>query len=274
MATPLEIEILTKYIGAGAARAILDQEKLAAATKDLSREMGVVNVSMDEVNKILGKTEEKAATNHRQMRLLAHTLGSDVPGGAAILESAFTAMEGSEGSAMASTFLLAAGLEMLRGAIEKISEETKESQKIADEFYTAKGSEVVENQRTAFEQAEVAEAIYHHNLLRNTRDSISQAAELARTLLNSRKAAFEGAEDKRKGIADSQVEDMEQRGVVSHETAAKMKEQIDQAYHQRKIAMMIAEDQLEVQILANQLNAKRVGLRSDETREADRKSVV
>jgi hypothetical protein len=237
----------------------------AGASKDLSAEMGVVNVSAQDVEKALGKSEATAGMNERQMRRLASTLGRDIPGGAELFEAAFSGMQSEEGAMMGSTFLLIAGLQMLQTAIANLNDGRKESQKMADELADsdAKVSKVTEEQTKAFEEADVSEANFFHNLTRNANDAVDATAKLATALFNARKAAFEKQADTNNGAAEKEIETMEQRGVISHATAVRMKEQIDQEYHQRKVAMMIAEDQIEAAQAQLNLANKKIEAQTD-----------
>jgi hypothetical protein len=246
-------------------------QSAASASKDLSAEMGVVNVSAQDVENALGKTEKAAGVNERQMRMLASTLGRDIPGGGELFEAAFAGMQGEEGAMMASTFLLIAGLEILQNAIANLNEGKKESQKLADELADsdAKVSKVTEEQTKAFEEADVAEANFHHNLIRNANDAVDATIKLATARLNAQKANFEKQEDTKHNVADNEIEAMEQRGVISHATAVKMKEQIDEEYHQRKVAMMIAEDQMEAAQAQLNLANKKIEMQTDTGAEGD-----
>jgi hypothetical protein len=240
-------------------------QQAGASSKDLSASMGVVNVSAQDVEKALGKSEKAAELTHRQMRALASTLGRDIPGGGELFEAAFATMEGEEGKMMGATFLLIGGLEMLRSAIEQLNEGRKESQKIADELIDsdAKISKVTEDQTRAFEEADVSEANFFHNLTRNANDAVDATAKLATALFNARKSAFENQDSANNGIAGKEIESMEQRGVISHAAAVRMKEQIDEEYHQRKVAMMIAEDQLEAAQAQLNLANKKIETQTD-----------
>ena len=234
----------------------------AAASEDLGKQMGVITVSGEDAAKILGKGGEKAEMSHLSMRRLAHVMGSEVPGGAALMEAGFTS---AESAMMSSTFLLIAGMEMLKSSIEKINNDKATATKISDGLADAdaKHTDVIEKQREALDRAEVAEAEFHHNYQRHAQDSIAAAEKFAAAVL---KASFSSAADEdstRKGVMEREVADMEQRGVISHDAAVKAKEMIDLQYEQRKLERMLAQDRKEEEASAYHLFTKQVEARND-----------
>ena len=259
----LRIE-LDGYVMPGAKEA---QEQMAGGAKKLADEMGVVSVSGKEVEKILGKGGEAAEMSHLSMRRLAHAMGSEIPGGAALMESAFTSAEGGMTSA---TFLLLAGVEMLRGAIEKINKEREQSRRLSEELADADAqtTKVVDAQREALDKAEVAEAEFHHNYTRNAHDAVAAAEKLADAVAKASFSQAEGGDSKHKSIAEKGVEDLEHRGVISHAAAVQLKEQIDLEYEARKLQRQAAQDRLEEAALARQLGNKQIAARNDLTAEA------
>lgn len=241
----LTIQIILDLIGQGKTEEARQKlEALKTTSADLSQQMGVVTVSGAEVEKILGKGGEKAELTHLAMRRLAHAMGSEIPGGAELMESGF---EVAENGMMSATFLLIAGIEMLKNAIEHLNKEKADAAKISNALADAdaKHTEVIDRQREALEQADVAEAEYLHNLTRNTIDAIARSSELADKLIKARLAASEGEDNTRKGIAGQQIDEMERRSVISHATALQMKEQLDIQYEQQKLLRMKAQDQVE-----------------------------
>ena len=91
-----------------------------------------------------------------------------------------------------------------------------------------------------------------HNLTRNTEDAIGKASELINTLIKARNAAGESQDNSRKEIAGKEIEEMEQRGVISHATALRMKEQLDIQYEQQRLLRIKAQNQLEFDELQRQ----------------------
>lgn len=263
----LNIQIVLDLLGAGKAdEARQKLEEIKKTNADLSKEMGVVNVSGADVEKILGKTGEKAEVSHLAMRRLAHAMGSEIPGGAALMEAGF---EGAENGMMGATFLLMAGVEMLRAAIGKINKEKGESQKLSEALADAERAttKAVDAQREALERADVAQAEFFHNYLRNAHDASEAAAKLYEAQL---KASFENAgneDSSRKRIADKAVDELERRGVLSHEAAVKAKEQLDLEYEARKLARQQAEDiAIEGEIARQQAN-KEIAVHVDQVKE-------
>ena len=242
-----------------AANGLLAETKSSA--EELAKQMGVINVSNEDVAKALGKTGEKSEMTHLSMRRLAHAMGSEIPGGAALMEAAF---EASTEPMMGATFLLIAGIEMLKSSLEKINKEKEQATKIADALADADAehTKVVENEREALEKADVAQAEFLHNYIRNTQNAIDQAEKLAQAMLKTIANGDAGADAGRHEAAGREVENMEQRGVVSHAVALKMKEQLDIAYEQQKLARMIAQDAIEEQMVAKQLQIKQAAAAS------------
>ncbi|HSY20267.1 MAG TPA: hypothetical protein VK815_18120 [Candidatus Acidoferrales bacterium] len=234
----------------------------ADEVKALNKEMGVVIVTAEDVSKATGKTGEAAEMSHRSFRHLAHTLGHEIPGAAALMEAGF---EGSTEPMMGATFLLIAGIEMLRTAIEKVNKEQAESKKIGEALNDLDGerSKAVEKTRDALDEAETAEAVFYHNFIRNTEDAIGKASALAQAILKTRTGTGEANDSASKGIAEKNIEDMEQHGVISHASALKMKEQLDIEYEQRKLVRMIAQDAVEREILINQFQNKSLDVDKD-----------
>jgi hypothetical protein len=264
------IEILVKYGVAGREdieAAIALQKEAGKTAADLSKEMGVVSVSQADVDKALGKGGEKAELTGRAFKRLAHSLGSEIPGASALMEAGF---EGATEPMLGATFLLMAGIEMLRSAIEKINKESEASKRIGEELadLDSTRSKSTEKVRDALEEAEVAEEVFHHNFIRNTEDAIAKASALAQAILKASIAASEGNDSTRKGVAEKEIEEMEQRGVISHDTALKMKEQLDIQYEQQKLQRMIAQDAVEREIMVTQLNNKQLAIGQDKQAEA------
>ena len=236
---------------------------MADKSLDILVKLGVIGKEdVKAVNDLMGETGKKtedagksAEISHGSFRKLAHVLGSEIPGGAALMEAGFTS---ATEPMMGATFLLIAGLEMLKNAIEKINEQEKESLLLAGELadIDATHSKVIEKKQDALEAAAVAEENFHHNLVRNTRDSIAETSKLAAELLKVASANAGGQHEEKKNLAEKQIDEMEQRGVVSHETATAMKMQVDYAYHRNKVMMMMAEEQVQKQIDEGELKAK------------------
>jgi hypothetical protein len=229
------------------------------STKDLAAQMGVINVSSEDAAKILGKVGEKTELTHLSMRRLAHAMGSEIPGGAALMEAGFEA--GAE-PMLASIFLLTAGVEMLRSALDHLDKEKEQATKISDALADADSAHIktIESEKEALEHAEVSQAEFYHNYLRNTRDAIDAAEKLAAAVLKTAVQTGDETANRRKGIAENEIEDMEKRGVLSHAAALKMKEQLDIAYEQEKLVRMKAQDELEVRLLASQSDSKQYQL--------------
>lgn len=215
------------------------------AVNDLLRESGTATE----------KAGESAEMSHRSFRRLAHTLGSEIPGAAALMEAGF---EGAEDKMMGATFLLIGGLELLRKSIEKITEAEKETKQIDDELLeiSAQRSQAAEKVEAAMASANVAEQVFHHNLLRDTRDSIAETAKLGSELLKLSTQGSESGLGERNKIAIAQIEEMEQRGVISHQTAILAKQQMDQEAHRQKVLLMLAEEQVQKQMDEAQLKAR------------------
>ena len=236
-----------------AANGLLAETKSSA--EELAKQMGVVNVSNEDVAKALGKTGEKSEMTHLSMRRLAHAMGSEIPGGAALMEAGF---EAATEPMMGATFLLIAGIEMLKSSIEKINKEKEQATKIADELADADAehTKVIEAERDALDKADVSQAEFLHNYVRNTQNAIDQAEKLAEAMLKTMANRDAGVDAGRHEAAGREIESMEQRGVISHAVALKMKEQLDIAYEQQKLARMIAQDAIEEQMMAKQLQLK------------------
>jgi hypothetical protein len=75
--------------------------------------------------------------------------------------------------------------------------------------------------------------------------------------LKAAAAAGEKNENGRKKIAGQEIEAMEQRGVITHAAAIKMKEQLDEEYQQQQLARMIALDLAEEKLTEHQLKRKK-----------------
>jgi hypothetical protein len=231
--------------------------KTRGAVDDLSQSMGVVNVSQKEVNEILGKTGESAGLTHLQFRRLANVLGHDIPGSAALMEAGFA---GAESKMLGSIFLLISGVEMLRNALNKINEEKKESTKIEEALSDADAQQTdgLEKQREAIEKADVSQAEFYHEYIRNTHDAADAAEKFAQAILKAESSRNQDNDSKQKGIAGSEIEEMEKRGVLSHAAALKAKEQLDIEYEQRKLIRQMAADAIEQSMAINTLNNKQV----------------
>jgi hypothetical protein len=238
---------------AQAAKQLLDET--SAAGKKLGESMGVITVSATEANKILEQSGEKAEISHRGFKKLAHMIGSDIPGATAMMEAGFSA---SAAPMMGATFLLIGGIEMLRHALAKIAEDKKLAREIDQQMIAmeSKHADVVGASRRALEQAEVAEEAFHHNLARNTRNAVDEAEKLAEALLKTASASDSAHADRRKNIADSRIADMERQGVISHEAALKMKEQLDIEYEKNKLIRQMAADKLEERLLIQKYQQK------------------
>jgi hypothetical protein len=226
--------------------------KLGVIGKD---DVKAANELLAESGKTIQGAGESAEMSHLSMRRLANVMGQGIPGAAGLMESAFTA--GSD-KMMSATFLLIGGIEMLQSAIKKLDAELAEANRIGQELNSteAERAEGLEKTREALEKAEVAENIFHHNLLRNTRDSIAETAKLATELLKASTQGMAGQASEHKEIANAEIEEMEKRGVISHETATAMKLQIDLAYHKQKVLMMMAEEAVQMQVDGAELKAK------------------
>jgi hypothetical protein len=237
-----------------------------SGSKEAAKSMDGLVVSNGEVSKALAKTGEHAEMSERSFRRLALAMGSEMPGAAALMEAGF---EGSIEPMLGATFLLLAGIEMLKSAIEKISKEKEQATKISEALADADAeqSKAVDKQREALEKAEVAEAEFHHNFIRNAQNAIDQAEHLAEAVLKTAAAVDESETSRRKGIASAEIEDMEQRGVVSHAVALKMKEQLDIEYEQQRMIRMMAMDKLEEIALQRQLANKQIAGRNSEKAE-------
>ena len=160
-------------------------------------------------------------------------------------------------STMGVGMLLASAFEMLQHALKKMDEEKKEASKINDDYYDAmlKVVGVTEKHRVANMEATEAQAAFYRKLKESTQDAIENAFKLAEALDKANRKSFEDVQTgKHKAQADA-IDMMEQRGVLSHETATKMKEQLDMAYERRKIQMMIDTDQMEINMLAKRAKA-------------------
>lgn len=243
--------------------------KETAKSFDQARDAsGRFSKSTESAGEQTGQAGEHAEMSARSFRRLAHAMGSEVPGAAALMEAGFEA--GTE-PMLASTFLLLAGIEMLKSAIEKINREKEQAQKLSDALADADTREntVLEKQREALERAEVAEAVFHHNYVRNAQNAIDQAEQLAEAVLKTAAGADDSELSRRNQIAGREVEDMEHRGVISHATALKLKEQIDIAYEQQKMIRQLAMDKLEEAAIARQLANKQIALRNGEAAEKD-----
>ncbi len=230
----------------------------------LAKEMGVINVSSEAAAKILGKTGEGAEMSSGSFRKLARVMGSEVPGGAALMEAGFAA---ATEPMLGATFLLLGGIEMLKTAIAKINQEKEQARKISEALtdVDAEHSHAIDNQREALERAEIAERVFHHNFLRNTHDAIAQAERLAEAVLKTAVNIDEAEMSRRNTIAAQNIDGMEQHGVVSHAVALKMKEQLDIDYERQRALRMIAQDKLEEVALYRQLFSKQVALRNEES---------
>lgn len=253
----LKIQIDLEKTGKGGEEAKLQLDAL-------NKEMGVINVSADEAAKALKKTGdstgeagEKAELSHMAHRRLAHALGSEIPGGAALMEAA---MESTENKVMSSVFLVVAGMELLKGAMEKLNKEQEQSRKLAEDLVDAdsKVSDVIDKEREALDRAQVAQDVFYHDFLRNTRSAVDAAEKLHEAMRKATGAEALSVDEKRKNISEKAVEDMEQRGVLSHAQAVQLKEQIDLDYERRKLERQMAEDQAEEASLITQLNNKKL----------------
>jgi hypothetical protein len=265
----LSLQIVLDLIGEGKAEEARKKlEELKGGSADLSKEMGVVNVSGADVEKILGKAGEKAELSGLSMRRLAHAMGSEIPGGAALMEAGF---EASHSGMLSASFLLLGGIEMLRVSIEKLNKEKQESKKISDALADADRAttKVIDVQREALEHADVAQAEFFHNFLHNAHDAYEAEAKLYEARL---KASFENANDQdstRKRISDRAVDEMEQAGILSHAAAVKAKEQLDLEYEARKLARQHAQDVAEEGELARQQANKGIAEHVDSGKEQD-----
>ena len=218
----------------------------------------------ERLNEILEKSHgqvkkfgEGAEVSEHQIRALSHQIGEGIPGAAALMEAGFNK---STEPMMGATFLLIAGIEALRAAIEKINQEQEASKKLGEALadIDRERTHAVEKTKEALEGAEESQELFYHNLMRNTRDSIGETAKLAGALLKLSSTSLGGESSEKKDIAAKEIEDMERRGVISHETATKMKLQIDEEYHRKKVLMMLAEEQVQMQIDQNALYARTV----------------
>ena len=254
----LKIE-LDGYVMPGAEEA---QQQLAKANTKLAKEMGVVTVTAGDVEKALAKGGETAEMSHLSMRRLAHAMGSEIPGGAALLESAFTS---SESAMMSSTFLLIAGVEMLRSAIAKINKEKDESRRLSDALADADKSttKVVDAQRDALDKAEVSEAEFFHNFERNARTTVDAVEKLASATSKIVFANAGSQDSARKSIVEKEIDDLEHRGFLKHEEAVRAKEMIDLEYEARKLQRQEAQNKLDEASLQRQVENKTIALRND-----------
>lgn len=248
-----------------AATQLLNETK--DSTAGLAKQMGVVNVTGADVKKILDGTAEKARTSHVAMRRLAHAMGSELPGGAALLEAGFTA---AEGSMMSSTFLLIGGVELLREAMAKVNQESEQAKQLTEALAAVDAAitKTVDAQRAALEKATVAQAEFFHNYLRNAHDAVEVEARLYEARL---KASFESANNQdatRKHVADRAIEDLEQRGVLSHAAALKAKEQLDLEYEARKLQRLQAQNLAEESEIQRQQANKEIRLGEDTSAES------
>jgi len=255
----IELGVIGKE-DAEAANKLLEESK--AATGGLSKEMGVLNVTSADVTKALDKTGEGAEMSRMSMRRLAHAMGSEVPGGAALMEAGFSA---AEGGMMSSTFLLIAGIEMLKSAIEKINKETEQSRKLSEALADADRAtnKIIDAQRTALEQADVAQAEFFHNYIHNAHDAFDAETKLYEARL---KASFEAAdrtETAKKRASESAIDELEQRGVLSHAAALRAKETLDIEYENRKLQRKVAQDLADEAELIRQKANKDIAARND-----------
>jgi hypothetical protein len=248
----LNIAIKTTFDGAGAKAAA---DSMAAIPENLQG-LKKVGAGMEEIG-------EKTHISNRELRVLTSQLGHGIPGAAELMRAGVE--KGAGG-----VFLLIAGIEMLRSAVEKINKENEESAAIGKELEStdqdrAKGIDKV---RDALEKADVADAEFQHNFARDTQNAIDKAERLAQAILKTAIAADDGTASKRKSIAESEIDSMERRGVLSHAAALKAKEDLDIAFDEAKTLRMMAQDAIEMRLLQQQAYAKHIAVENGEKDEA------
>ena len=245
------------------------KNETAALSAGTAEQMGVATVSSKDMEKAIEGVGEKTKIGRYELRELATALGAQIPGAAALSRAGFESLSGAEGLVTGGVLLLISGVEMLRSAITKLNEEKKESAKLSEALAEVdkQTTKVIDAQREALEKADVEQARFFHDYLRNAHDAY--AAETA--LYEQRmKASFEMANseaDTRKQIADKAVEELEQAGVLSHDRALKIKERLDLEYEARKLARQEAQNVATEGELARQQANKDIALHVDLGRE-------
>jgi hypothetical protein len=239
---------------------------LLADTKSLGGESAIPEnlAGLKKTGEAMQDVGEKTKISNRELRILTSQLGKGIPGASELMRAAVT--DGAE-AATGGIFLLIAGVEMLRSAMERIDADKKEDLAMETSLQDEQ-TKSVEKVRDALDSAEISEAEFHHKFIENSRDAIDKAEQLSQAILKSAIAANEAGDTKRKGIADSEIEDMEKRGVITHAAALKMKEQLDIEYEQGKVIRMMATDALEMRLVQQQAYQKHVALETATNNEA------
>jgi hypothetical protein len=192
---------------------------------------------------------------------------------------------------------VAASLGMVIRLVHDYKKSAQEADESVSKLMASKfGAGVIEEVKKAWEDAELAEELYYHNLVRNDEDTQKRVADSNLSRVKTQAAAQQQIDDAQKGVELASIEKLEHVGVVSHEAAAKMKHEIDVKYMNLRLALEREADAQELaiqtQLLASEkqkqtaagadvkdkfdkANAAEVALKEHEKKvEADRQSIT
>ncbi|MDR3460132.1 MAG: hypothetical protein P4N60_22115 [Verrucomicrobiae bacterium] len=225
--------------------------------KALNKEMGVVVVTQEDVNKALGasadktKESDKATEHHtesaREMHHAFHALNEIVPGLGSALRIAFH--PGSIGIVG-----LLAAFEGLKTVLESIHEidAIKPADFVGD-------TAAIDAARESYDKARVAAQLFVDEQIRLNRAGATAAEVSARQIANYKNLAAAQSEynTAQKGLGDAEIEALENKGVISHGEALKRKFALDVQYAKEKL-------RLEADTAAQEMAAKQKQLETEQ----------
>jgi hypothetical protein len=169
--------------------------------------------------------------------------------------------------------LLAAGkvdeareqIERLQSAIEHLNREKEAAKRISEALAVvdASGSKIIDAQRQALDRAAVAQAKFVHNYEHTAHDPLKAQARLNQASIKTSFAAAENYDSTEKRVADKTVDDLEQRGLLTHAAALKAKEQLDLDFEARRLERQQARDRAEESEVQRQQGNKEIALDVD-----------
>jgi hypothetical protein len=258
----IELGVLGKE-EAEAANSLLDEAKQSTAA--LAKEMGVLTESADEAEKILAKTGEAAKgvgdaaekggegvhgfnLHGRETFHLAEMLNRVLPGSGEALKA--VANSGDQGTM--ALLGLTAVIEIISNGFEELSRNAKAADEglaaILDEKYDA---DAIRGVADAWEKAATAQEIYRLGLAEKEQDEndpTKGAADRALRAAKSYETAQQQINAAQQKLGEASIEEMEKKGVITHQQALLAKLQLDEAYEKRRLELATETDAKEIDI--------------------------
>lgn len=212
----LEYKIITSADLAGAEAAKSSLGKLTETTDETKKSL-----------KNAGEKTEKLNVKGRELYRVAAVVDRIVPGAGEAIR-AF----GQRGDETALAIVgLTAALEIALITYKKIEEGAQSASKALATLMEEKGiADAIDAQRKAWEDADLAEANYYHNLLLHTDDEVKRLTDSAVAIAKRKQAAQQQIDDATKAVEEAKIDARERNGVISHDEALKEKYALDVKY--------------------------------------------